>query len=221
MCNASNKKELVKEAEANGNNTAEGSSKEVGQTIIDPLNLYASPMHETISRKKTKSRVEGDNSSDRSTMRVKEIDQIEEVSTDSESVLTDMTTVRGHDYSILSASISNGISATRDVVYKPLDNAIRRCLLKLLRLSKAAYQRVEQGKSIEFFNECTMSYLDHTTNVVQFSTQQCDNIRDGSNVEGRNCGPDKQRAFSNHPRCQSTIGKNRYELKLFNANSIA
>ena len=59
MCNASHKKELVKDAEANGNNTAEGSSKEVGQTIIDPLNLYASPIYETISRKSV--RLESDN----------------------------------------------------------------------------------------------------------------------------------------------------------------
>ncbi|KAJ8427264.1 hypothetical protein Cgig2_028222 [Carnegiea gigantea] len=70
-----------------------------------------------------------------------------------------MINVRGHDYSMLSASTSTGISTTRDVVYKPLDNSTIKYSLKLLRLSEAAYQRVEQGNSIEFFDKHTTSCL--------------------------------------------------------------
>ncbi|KAJ8425837.1 hypothetical protein Cgig2_021304 [Carnegiea gigantea] len=99
-----------------------------------------------------KSCTEGDYPSTRSSMRAKEINQMEELSmggcssigsnmefdeqdTNPKSVSTDMTSVKGHDYFIFSASISNGTSVTKDIVYKPLSNTTRRFSLKLLRLS--------------------------------------------------------------------------------------
>ncbi|KAJ8430564.1 LOW QUALITY PROTEIN: hypothetical protein Cgig2_019136 [Carnegiea gigantea] len=190
MCNVSKEKDIVKDTEVNGNNFIESSSKQVGQLAFDPIKLQVSSAYDKISSNSgslgptdpfakmgkvqhvdgkddssahiedTKLCIEGDRSSSRSSMRVKEIDhmeglsveacssigtnmEFEEQNTNPKSMPPDMTSVKNQDYPMMLAPISNSKLAHRNVVYKPIGNTTRRCSLKLLCLSKAAYQRIE------------------------------------------------------------------------------
>ncbi|KAJ8451369.1 hypothetical protein Cgig2_017760 [Carnegiea gigantea] len=67
----------------------------------------------------------------------------------------DVTSMKSKDYFMRSAPTFNGNCATRNVVYKPIGHTTRRRSLKLLCLSEAAYQQLEQGNSLEFFDNHT------------------------------------------------------------------
>ncbi|KAJ8434189.1 hypothetical protein Cgig2_004660 [Carnegiea gigantea] len=208
----------------------------------------------------TKSYIEGENSSHSTRMGVQKSDKMEELNMGGcldigssmeldgqnmtyESVLTHKTYLKGHDHLMSSASCWKGICAIRDVVYKPLGNSTRRRSLQLIRLPQAAYERVEQGDSIEFFDKHTMSYVVmrihrsdhqiqdnncigrgnqelHTFDAFQFSAQQ-----HGKQKRGKHCRRKhswaQRRLRSQQPSPEPTIGENKYELKIFNANSIS
>ena len=95
----------------------------------------------------TKSHLEGTNSSRRTRMTVGELDRVDELSMggcssigsnmdldeqfiNSEPEVTGMSKGNGQDYSMLSAFVSTGISATRNVVYKLSGTSTRKCSLK-------------------------------------------------------------------------------------------
>ncbi|KAJ8433630.1 hypothetical protein Cgig2_026810 [Carnegiea gigantea] len=147
----------------------------------------------------TKLCIEGDNSSSRSSMRVKEIDNMEELSmeacssissnmefeehnTNPKSVPPDMTYVKSQDYCMMSTPISNSKFATRNVMYKPIGITTRRRSLKLLCLLEATYQRIEQGGSIEFFDKNKSSYMVIRIHRSDHQNQRS-NIMDGVNQE--------------------------------------
>ena len=85
--------------------------------------------------------------------------EFEEQNTNPKSAPPDMTSVKNQDYPMMSTPISDSKFAPRYVVYKPIGNTTRRRSLKLLCLSEAAYQRIEEGNSIEFFDKNTLSYM--------------------------------------------------------------
>ncbi|KAJ8425085.1 hypothetical protein Cgig2_034021 [Carnegiea gigantea] len=184
MCTVSNERDLVKDAKVNGNNSIESSSKQ------DDSSAHIED---------TKLCIEGDNSSSRSSMRVEEIDHMEELSMEACSSIGLL-----HD---VGTYFQQQICAQ-----KPVGNATRRRSLKLLCLLETAYQRIEQGNSIEFFDKNKLLYMvicihrsdhqnqqsnimdgvnqeHHTPIAFQFSAQQNNNIRNQSNV---NCNPGKR-----------------------------
>ncbi|KAJ8452228.1 LOW QUALITY PROTEIN: hypothetical protein Cgig2_006033 [Carnegiea gigantea] len=177
----------------------------------------------------TKLCIEGDNSSSESIMRVKEFDHMEELTHGSLlkyrlqqnskkrmqiQMPPDVTSVKSRDYFMRSAPTSNGKFATRNVVYKLI-----------------AYQRIELGNSLELFDNHMVSYMVIRTHLItrvskaiswtelaksiihlmHFNSQlnKTKNIRDRSNVAGRNLGPDKERTFRDQLRSPilARIGK--------------
>ncbi|KAJ8432788.1 hypothetical protein Cgig2_011711 [Carnegiea gigantea] len=142
--------------------------------------------------------IEGDNSSNRSSMRVNEFNHMEELcmgacshigsnmeleehNANPKPVPPDVTSVKSQDF-MRSAPIFNGKFATKNVVYKPIEH--------------------------------------HTPNAFQFSAQQNKAYKIQKQCRRKN-SQGRQRTSILRPAQESNIGENRYELKLFNANSIA
>ncbi|KAJ8434042.1 hypothetical protein Cgig2_001235 [Carnegiea gigantea] len=70
--------------------------------------------------------------------------EFEEQNANQKSVPPNVTSMKSQDYFMRSAPTFNGKFVIRNVVHKPIE---------------AAYQRIEQGNSIEFFDKHTLSYM--------------------------------------------------------------
>ncbi|KAJ8440076.1 hypothetical protein Cgig2_025275 [Carnegiea gigantea] len=163
----------------------------------------------------TKFCIEGDNSSSGSIMRVKEFDRMEELSTGAcssidsnmefeeqnanpKSAPPDATSVTRQDYLMVSTYIQGQICD-------------QKC--------EAAYQKIELGNSLEFFDNHTLSDMVIRVHHSDHQSQQS-NMTDGEQCREKKSRA-RQRTSIPQPAQESNIGENKYELKLFNANSIA